>query len=69
MIKPPIGWISGCWSFIGVGCSLLVVMLKDKTRRNCTQRSLSLFPPPSFFLFYTVIGGETEGIKDGIKNT
>jgi hypothetical protein len=32
--RVPIGGISGCWSFKGIGCGLLVAMLKEETKRK-----------------------------------
>lgn len=66
MLESPIGWISGCWSFMEGWLQFISSPAQDKTRRNCIQGSLSL--STLSFLSYTMIGGDTGGIKDGKKN-
>lgn len=48
------------WSFRGVGCSLLVVMFEEETRRNQIQISLSLFLLSIFLSLLSSDGGEME---------
>lgn len=63
---PPIGGVDGCWSFRGIGCSLLVVMFKETTRKKLDSGIsifLSLYIYPS--LSYLTMGVETKGV--GIK--
>jgi hypothetical protein len=53
----------GWWLFRRVGCSLLVVILKEETKgKKKIQVSLT-FSPLSSFLSYLVMVGETRRIK------
>jgi hypothetical protein len=48
--------VGGYWLFRGVGCGLLVVMLKEETKGNKLDPGISL-SPLSFVLSSLVMGG------------
>jgi hypothetical protein len=43
----PIGRVGGCWSFREVGCSLLVAMLKEETKKKKLDLGISPAFSPS----------------------
>jgi hypothetical protein len=55
--------ISACWSFREVGCSLLVVVLKEETKGKRLDSGIFLisFFPLSPLSSYLVVRGETGG--------
>ena len=47
----------------GVGFESLLIMVREETKEvRFKDLFLSLFPPPSFFLSYLVLGKEEEGV-------
>jgi hypothetical protein len=56
--RAPLGGVGGCWVFKGVGCSLLIIMLKEETKGNRLYLEISFSPPLFFIISCLVLGGE-----------